>query len=147
MHLKGYAAPETKAAAERARLLIEHAEALGEIPDDPLLLFSVLHSFWTTSFVAFNGDALRELAGQFLKLAEKRKAPIPLMIGHRIMGSVLGSTRAPLRRGERILIARSSFTIPPSIVCWLTVSAKTFGWQPCPIDRGPCGFLAIRTPH
>ena len=29
MHVKGYAAPETKAAAERARLLIEQAEALG----------------------------------------------------------------------------------------------------------------------
>jgi hypothetical protein len=27
--LKGYGAPETKAAAERARLLIEQAEALG----------------------------------------------------------------------------------------------------------------------
>jgi class 3 adenylate cyclase/predicted ATPase len=89
MHVKGYAAPETKAAAERARLLIEQAEALGEPPEDPLLLFSVLHSFWTASFVAFNGDALRELAGQFLALAEKRRATVPLMIGHRIMGSVL----------------------------------------------------------
>jgi class 3 adenylate cyclase/predicted ATPase len=89
MHVKGYAAPETKAAAERARLLIEQAEALGEPPEDPLLLFSVLHSFWTTSFVAFNGDALRELASHFLDLAEKRSATIPLMIGHRIMGSVL----------------------------------------------------------
>src|SRR5262245_25793250 len=89
MHVKGYAAPETKAAAERARLLIEQAEALGEPPDDPLLLFSVLHSFWTASFVAFNGDALRELASQFLTLAEKRRATVPLMIGHRIMGSVL----------------------------------------------------------
>jgi predicted ATPase len=57
MHVKGYAAPETKAAADRARLLIEQAEALGEPPDDPLLLFSVLFSFWTASFVAFNGDA------------------------------------------------------------------------------------------
>jgi class 3 adenylate cyclase/predicted ATPase len=89
MHVKGYAAPETKAAAERARLLIEQSEALGEPPEDPLLLFSVLHSFWTTSFVAFNGDALRELASHFLDLAEKRRATIPLMIGHRIMGSVL----------------------------------------------------------
>jgi class 3 adenylate cyclase/predicted ATPase len=89
MHVKGYAAPETKAAAERARLLIEQAEALGEPPEDPLLLFSVLHSFWTTSFVAFNGDALRDLAGQFLALAEKQRATVPLMIGHRIMGSVL----------------------------------------------------------
>jgi class 3 adenylate cyclase/predicted ATPase len=89
MHVKGYAAPETKAAAERARLLIEQAEALGEPPEDPLLLFSILYSFWTASFVAFNGDALRELAGQFLTLAEKRRATVPLMIGHRIMGSVL----------------------------------------------------------
>ena len=80
---------ETKAAAERARVLIEQAEALGEPPEDRLLLFSVLHSFWTASFVAFNGDALRELAGQFLTLAEKQKATVPLMIGHRIMGSVL----------------------------------------------------------
>jgi predicted ATPase len=53
MHVKGYAAPETKAAAERARVLIEKAEVLGEPPDDPLLLFSVLFSFWTTNFVAF----------------------------------------------------------------------------------------------
>ena len=32
---------ETKAAVERARLLIEQAEAMGEPPEDPLLLFSV----------------------------------------------------------------------------------------------------------
>jgi hypothetical protein len=89
MHVKGYAAPETKAAAERARVLIEQAEALGEPPDDPLLLFSILYSFWTTSFVAFKGDALRELASQFLALAEKQRASVPLMIGHRMMGSVL----------------------------------------------------------
>jgi class 3 adenylate cyclase/predicted ATPase len=89
MHVKGYAAPETKAAAQRARLLIEQAESLGEPPEDPLLLFSVLHSFWTASFVAFDGDALRDLASQFLTLAEKRRATAPLMIGHRIMGSVL----------------------------------------------------------
>ena len=43
IHVKGYAAPETKAAVERARLLIEQAEALGEPPEDPLLLFSVLY--------------------------------------------------------------------------------------------------------
>jgi predicted ATPase len=52
-------------------------------------LFSVLFSFWTASFVAFNGDAVRELANQFLTLAEKRRATAPLMIGHRMMGSVL----------------------------------------------------------
>ena len=56
IHLKGFAAPETKAAAEHARLLIEQAEAVGEPPEDPLLLFTVLYSFWVENFVAFNGN-------------------------------------------------------------------------------------------
>jgi predicted ATPase len=86
MHVKGYAAPETKAAAERARLLIEHAEALGEPPEDPLLLFSVLYSFWVARFVAFSGKAMRELAAHFLSLAAQHGATVPLMVGHRNMG-------------------------------------------------------------
>ena len=89
IHVKGYAAPETTAAEWRARLLIEQAEALGEPPDDPLLLFSVLYGFWVANCVAFNGNVVRELAAQFLALAEKEKATVPLMIGHRIMGSSL----------------------------------------------------------
>src|SRR5271170_3494489 len=56
IHVKGHAAPETKAAAEQARLLIKQAEALGEPPDDPLLLFSVLYSFCVANVIAFNGD-------------------------------------------------------------------------------------------
>jgi predicted ATPase len=84
--VKGYAAPETKAAVERARLLIEQAEALGEPPEDPLLLFSVLYGFWVANYVAFKGDVMRELAAQFLTLAGKQSASAPLMIGHRIMG-------------------------------------------------------------
>ncbi len=89
MHVKGYASPETKAATEKARLLIEKAEALGEPPDDPLMLFSVLYGFWGASYNVFNGDAVCELAGQFLALAEKQGATVPLMIGHRLMGSSL----------------------------------------------------------
>jgi class 3 adenylate cyclase/predicted ATPase len=89
IHVKGYAASETKEAAERARLLIEQAEALGEPPEDPLLLFSVLYGFWVANYVAFNGDVVRELAGQFLALAEKQAATVPLMIGHRLMGQSL----------------------------------------------------------
>ena len=86
IHVKGYAAPETKAAAERARLLIEQGEALGELPEDPLLLFSVLYGFWVANYIAFNGDVMRELATQFLALAEKQGATVPLMIGHRVTG-------------------------------------------------------------
>jgi class 3 adenylate cyclase/predicted ATPase len=86
MHVKGHAAAETKAATEQARLLIEQAEAVGEPPENPLLLFSVLNGFWTANLVAFNGDALRDLAAHYLALAEKQPATGPLMIGHRLMG-------------------------------------------------------------
>src|SRR5262249_8895269 len=92
MHVKGFAAPETKAALERARLLIEQAEALGEPPEDPLLLFSVLYGFWVANYVAFNGDVLCELAAQFLTLAEKQGAVVPLMVGRRNMGTTLAFT-------------------------------------------------------
>ena len=85
IHVKGYGAPETKAAVERARLLIEQAEALGEPPDDPLLLFSILYGVWTANYTASNGDAVRELGAQFLALAEKEGTAVPLVIGHRVM--------------------------------------------------------------
>ena len=87
MHIKGYSAPETKAAAERARLLIEQAETQGEPPEDPLLLFSALYGFWYANLVAFNGDVVCNLAAQFLALAEKQRATIPLMVGHRLTGT------------------------------------------------------------
>ena len=78
MHVKGYSAPETKAATEQARLLIEQVEELGEPPEDALLLFSVLYGFWAANFIAFNGDTLRELSVQFLALAKGKMQP-PLL--------------------------------------------------------------------
>ena len=95
MHTKGYAAAETRAVAEHARLLIEQAEALGEPPEDPLLLFQVLYAFWVANYVAFNGDAICALAAQFLVLAEKHRATVPLMIGHRLRGMSLLCTGDP----------------------------------------------------
>src|SRR5262249_14862505 len=86
LHVSGYATPETRAAVERARLLIEQAEALGEPPEDPLLLFSVLCGSWAANVVAFSCDVMRELAVQFLAVADKQRAKGPLMIGHRLMG-------------------------------------------------------------
>jgi class 3 adenylate cyclase/tetratricopeptide (TPR) repeat protein len=91
MHVKGYAAPELKAAVERASQFIEQAEALGEPPEDPLLLFSVL-CVWAANYVAFNGDVTRDLASQFMALAEKQGQTVPVMIGHRLMGNSLTIT-------------------------------------------------------
>ena len=89
MAVKGFAAAETKAAAERAQALIEQAESLGEAPDDRLLLFSVLFGFWTANYVAGDASAAFELAGRFLSKAEETNSTVPLMVGHRLMGSSL----------------------------------------------------------
>ena len=149
---KGMAAPETKAAAEQARLLIEQAEALGEPPEDPLLLFSVLYGFWVASFVAFNGDVCRELAAQFLALAEKQGATVPLMIGHRMMGMSLLSTgdiaegRAHFDQGDRALRSCRASSAGDAIWprrrggnSWLSVVGSVGAW----LSRGrACGHRA-----
>ena len=146
-HVKGYAAPETKAALERARLLIEQAEALGEPPEDPLLLFSVLYGVWVANRVAFNGDAMRELAAQFLALAEKQSATVPLMIGHRIMGVSLVLTgdiaegRECIRSGDRALRSRRAS------VRWRPDLPWTWRCRSCAIARWRCGCLAILMPR
>jgi predicted ATPase len=92
IHVKGYAAQETKAAVERARLLIEEADALGEPPEDPLLLFSVLYGIHVANIIAFDGDVCREVAARFLTLAEKQEATIPRVVGHRLMGVTFAHT-------------------------------------------------------
>ena len=86
LHVRGYAAPETRSAVARARLLIEQAKTRGEPPEDPLLLLSVLYGFWVANLVSFNGDVMRELAVQFLAVADTEGATGPRMIGHRLMG-------------------------------------------------------------
>jgi class 3 adenylate cyclase/predicted ATPase len=85
-HVKGYAAPETKAAVEQARYLIEQAKALGEPPEDPLLLFSVLYGLWVANLVAFDSEVCVDLARQFLSLAEKAGTTGPVMVGHQMLG-------------------------------------------------------------
>jgi class 3 adenylate cyclase/predicted ATPase len=100
MHLKGHNTPESRAAVEKARLLIEQAEALGEYPEDPLLLFSVLYGFCTVHLFAFNSDLLRELSVQFYELAQRQRAAAPLMVGHRLMGLYLAYTGNMIKARE-----------------------------------------------
>jgi class 3 adenylate cyclase/predicted ATPase len=105
-HVKGYAAPESKAAVELARRLIEQAEALGEPPEDPMLLFSVLYGVWAASWVAFNGDVCRDLSAHFLALAEKQREIGPRMIAHRLMGlclAVMGDFVKSLEHFDRAI--------------------------------------------
>src|SRR5262249_8559426 len=51
--------------------------------------FIVLAGAWSANYIAFDGDLIRELAAQFLALAEKQGMTVPLMIGHLLMGMSL----------------------------------------------------------
>lgn len=55
-------------------------------------MYSVFYGSWVANLIAFNGDACRDLAAQGLALAEKQGATVPLMIGHRMMGTTLVHT-------------------------------------------------------
>jgi class 3 adenylate cyclase/predicted ATPase len=116
MYTQGHAATETKAAFEHCRALIDRAEALGEPTEDPLLLYSVLYGFFIQKFIAFDGDAACTLARQFLTLAEKQKAAIPTMIGHRLLGTTLlciGNAAEALSQLDRCLTIYDSATHRP----------------------------------
>jgi predicted ATPase len=141
-HVKGFAAPESKAVVERARLLIEQAGVLGEPPEDPLLLFSALYGVWVANFQAFNGDVVSELAAQFLALAEKQGGTVPLMIGHRVMGLSLLCT-GNMAKGRahydqaialydpaahRPLAARFGADIRVAILSYRTLALWTLGY-------------------
>jgi putative tryptophan/tyrosine transport system substrate-binding protein len=69
--------------------LIEQAEALGEKPEDPLLLFWILHAEWLAKYVAFEGEVSCYLADQLLTLAKRETTSGPLLAGHRAMGTSL----------------------------------------------------------
>jgi predicted ATPase len=152
IHVKGYAAPETKMAAEQAHLLIEQAESLGEAPEDSLLLFSVLYGLWVVNYVAFNGDVVRELAAQFLALAEKQGATVPLLIGHRVMGISLADTgdiaegRAHFDQGialydpaqHRPLATRFGQDARVSILAYRSLALWALGYPEAALADGEC---------
>src|SRR5215471_6998169 len=139
---RGHAAPEPKAAAERARLLIETAVALGEPPDDPLLLFSVLFGFFVECTTAFNANASREIAAQVLELAQKQSATFPLVIGHGFSGSSL-LLRGEIAEGRKHLDQSIAFYEPiehrplatrfgedqrVAHLCWLSIALWALGY-------------------
>ena len=83
---------------------------------DPLLLFSVLYGIWVANFVAFDGDAIRELATHFMSLAEKQRSAVALLIGHRLIGRAADYRPLATRFGQDIQVATLSFR---ALVLWL----------------------------
>ena len=61
-------------------------KAIGEPPEDPLLLFLLLTGYVVANGVAGNVKACRDVATSILSLAEKQQASAPLMLGHICVG-------------------------------------------------------------
>jgi predicted ATPase len=123
MQIKGYAAPEPKAAFEQARLFMQRAEALGEAPEDPLLLFSFLWGVWSGNYVKFNSEAIKSLASQVMALAERQGTSTPLMVGHRLVMSALHTGDID---GSRQHLDRAIALYNPADV--LQPGFETLGW-------------------
>ena len=91
----------------QARSLIEKAEALGEPPEDPLLLFSILYGFWVTNYV---GHQWRCAAGACRTVPSARgKANgdrSRFMVAHRLMGTFPVSDRRPCGRPSALRSGR-----------------------------------------
>ena len=128
-------------------LLIEQAEALGEPPEDPLLLFSVLYGFWVRELCRIQWRCDARACGAVPGARREARATVPLMIGHRLMGDSLaahgrhrGRPRA-LRSGARAL--RSCRTSSAGDAVW----PRRRGSRSCPFGHWLCGFLAIPRPR
>jgi class 3 adenylate cyclase/predicted ATPase len=74
---KGYGAAETAAVFTRSLELSKKV-------DDPTLIFPVLYQQWVFNLIGSRIDESRELARQFLKLAEAQQESLPKVLGHRV---------------------------------------------------------------
>jgi predicted ATPase len=105
------------------------------------VLFSILYGFWVANRMAFKGEVARELAAQFLDLAESQRVAVPRMIGHLLSGISLVLTgdlaagRAHLDRAivlydpaaHRALATRFGHDVRISALAWRALALWMLG--------------------
>ena len=82
MTIKGFSAAEVERVYARARALCRQ---VGETPQH----FPVLWGLWLFYEVRGELQTARELAEQFLSLAQRQQAPTPVLHAHRAMGQTV----------------------------------------------------------
>lgn len=80
--VRGYTAEETREAFARARTLCLQLNRAGEY-------FQALYGLWGHSWMSGKNDQALSMANEFLSRAETAADIVPLMVGHRVMGSTL----------------------------------------------------------
>jgi class 3 adenylate cyclase/predicted ATPase len=81
--LNGYPSPETAEAAAKARAIADRAGG------DTAQLFPIMYGEWTSNIVRGNILVARDLAEQFLRLANRQSDSLPILVGHRLLGMSL----------------------------------------------------------
>ncbi len=131
IHIKGPAAPESEAAIERAHLLIEQAEAVRRASGRPaaavLCPIRLLDREPRGVQQRHCARACRAVPGS----RREARATVPLMIGHRLLGTSWLLRRGPSLKGRHTSIARSRSTTLWSIVRWRRDLATTSVAQRC----------------
>ena len=97
--------------------------------------------------MAFNGDVCRDLAAQFLALAEKQKASCPLVLGHSFLGAALlltgdiAEARAHLDQGIALYDPAEHRPLA------MRFGEDHEGGKSCTVDQKLCGCSAIPRPR
>jgi predicted ATPase len=86
--VKGFSAPETGQAYDRARDLSGQVDANGR-------LFPVLYGQWIYRYARAELREAQALADQMLRLARQQEDPTLRLVGHRVLGSALFCLGAP----------------------------------------------------
>jgi class 3 adenylate cyclase/predicted ATPase len=84
MESKGHVHPEVSEVLGRARSLIVETEAT-----DTILHFSVLYGLWVAQYLGGEPITALEQAKEFLELAQSQTQSGLLLVGHRLLGTVL----------------------------------------------------------
>ena len=142
LHVKGYAAPETKAAVEQARLL-KRSESPPKTRCCCSRSFGALGSRTTSRSTARLSVSLRRNS---CRSRRSKRQPSRLLSGI-ASWAFPWRGRETLRKAERTTIRASCFTILPCIARWRRDLGKTPGCQSYATGRWRCGCLAIPTPR
>jgi tetratricopeptide (TPR) repeat protein len=83
--MHGWAAAPANEATERARLLMEQAESLGDTLENPLALYAILYGIWVRYRVDFDGAQILALGQELLSLAERSKNVSAIALGRALL--------------------------------------------------------------
>ena len=125
IHVKGYAAPDTKALLSK-RVCSSSGRRPWENLRRPATV--VLRSLRRLGrkLCGIQWRYRSRSCGAVLNARQKQNAKVPLMMGHRLMGTSLLYTETS-RKGGHIMIRRSRFTILPRTVRWRAIRSRRRG--------------------